>query len=77
MTESESDRHGGEAQHQSGEFLGELDGLKIRGVLDGPVLEIHGEDGMAAVEITSERFVDGLTEAAAEVQTIIGQEAEA
>lgn len=64
----------GTAEHTSGEFLGEMEGLKIRGVLDGPVLEVHGDEGMAAVEITSESFVDGLTEAAAQVQTILDRQ---
>lgn len=61
--------------HESGEFLGEFEGLKIRGVLKdsgNPVLEIHGEDGMAAVEANKES-VEGFTEAAAEIQSAIDE----
>lgn len=60
-------------EHQSGPFLGMFEGLVIRGVIEDsghPVLEIHGDDKMAAVECT-EKAVDGLTEAAAEIQTAI------
>jgi hypothetical protein len=67
----ESDGHSaGGTEHTSGEYLGEFQGLVIRGTLEGtgrPVLEIHGEDGMAAVEAT-EKSVEGFTEASAEIQ---------
>jgi len=61
---------GDDLEHTSGEYLGEFDGLVLRGTLDDtgrPVLEVHGEDGMAAFEATEEA-VEGLTEAAAEIQ---------
>lgn len=70
---SETDECGSGTEHTSGEYLGKFQGLKIRGVLDDtgrPVLEIHGEDGMAAVE-ASEEAVEGFTEAAAEIQTAL------
>jgi len=62
--------------HRSGEWLGSLDGLKVRDPgpdAHGPVVELHGEEGMAAVEIASERFVDELSIAAAEVQMSIDE----
>jgi len=42
------------AKHRQGEFLGTFDGLVVRGTTeDGfPVIEIHGEDGMAAFRAT-------------------------
>lgn len=57
----------------SGPYLGEFEGLKIGGILGGqPVLEIYGENGMAAVQMV-EAAVDGLTEASAEIQMIFDQ----
>ncbi|MFC5277861.1 hypothetical protein ACFPM1_03635 [Halorubrum rubrum] len=56
---------------RSGEWLGELEGIGIRDPgpdADGPIVEFHGSESMAAVEVTSEEFVDKLSEAAAEVQ---------
>ena len=62
--------------HRSGEWLGSIEGLKVRDPgpdADGPIVDIHGEEGMAAVEIASERFVDELSIAAAEVQMSIDE----
>ncbi|SDJ32239.1 hypothetical protein SAMN05216226_102126 [Halovenus aranensis] len=62
--------------HRSGEFLGELNGLVVRGPCEEtglPVLEIHGEDGMAAVECP-ETAVGGLTETAAEIRLAVDQQ---
>jgi hypothetical protein len=62
-------------EHTSGEYLGEFDGLALRSTLDDtgrPLLEVHGEDGMAAFEATEEA-VDALTEAAAEIQLTFDQ----
>lgn len=59
------------ATHRSGEWLGTVEWLVVRDPgpdADGPIVEIHGDAGMAAVEIDSERFVDELSHAAAEVQ---------
>jgi hypothetical protein len=49
-----------------------MNGMTVREAgpdADGPILEIHGDEGMAAVEIDDEAFVDGLTHAAAELKT--------
>jgi len=63
-----TDKDNGEDElHRAGKYLGEIIGIRVRGGQDLTALEIHGEDGMAAVEIADEEFVDGLTEAAAEV----------
>lgn len=62
-----------ERKHTSGKWLGELEGLRIEFVGDGPILEIHGDQAMASVEILEERFVDGLTEAAAEIQLTLDE----
>jgi len=65
---------GDDSEQASGEWLGSVKeiGVRLPGPdADGPLLEIHGENGMAVVEIEDEEFVDGLTHAAAEVQTVL------
>jgi len=59
---------GGEEQ-RSGMFLGTALGMRVREPgedADHPLLEIYGDEGMAAVEMPSE-FTDGLSHAAAEL----------
>jgi len=61
----------GKTQHRSGNWLGELDGIRVRspGVdANGPIIELHGNEDMAAVEVTTEQFVDEFSKMAAEVQ---------
>ena len=64
-----------ENEHRSGEWVGQVRGMRVRepGDLDGPVLEIHGEEGMAAMVFNDEAFVEGLTHAAAEVQMVFDE----
>ena len=72
---SENDKLDGGVEHKSGTFLGEFRGLRIPGNLEDsgqPVLEIHGEENMAAVEMT-EKAVEGLTEAAAEIRMALDE----
>jgi len=72
----EDARHSREIEHRTGNWLGQLEGLKVREPgpdADGPIVEFHGEGGMAATEITSERFVDKLSEMAAEVQMVLDE----
>ena len=74
MTENNNATVNGEIEHRTGNWLGQLEGLKVREQgpdADGPIVEFHGEDGMAATEITSERFVNKLSEMAAEVQMVL------
>lgn len=56
-----------------GEWVGPVRGLSLREPgpdADGPILEIHGEDGMAAMEFDDEEFVEALTHLAAEIQMV-------
>ena len=67
-----------ESQHRSGTWLGDVEGLRIREPgpdADGPLLEILGEEGMAATQFSKEEWVQGLTEASAEIQTWFDEEA--
>jgi hypothetical protein len=60
--------------NQSGEWIGCVRGLRLRDPgpdADGAILEIHGEDGLAAMEFDDEAFVDGLTHTAAELKTAL------
>lgn len=61
-------------QGLSGEWIGELQGLTVRrpGDLGLPVLELHGEDGLAATAVSRE-FVDGLTQASAELNMVLDE----
>jgi hypothetical protein len=75
-TPPEPDRDGtsGSGTNQSGEWIGCVRGLRLRDPgpdADGPILEIHGEDGLAAMEFDDEAFVDGLTHTAAELKTAL------
>ena len=66
-----SSDHG--VDRDGGEWVGSVDGLSLRepgSDADGPILEIHGEDGMAAAEFDDEQFVEGLTHLAAEIQLV-------
>jgi len=68
---------GGEELQRSGEWLGELEGIGVRDPgpdADGPIVEFHGSEGMAATEVASEEFVDKLSEAAAEVQLALDEQ---
>jgi hypothetical protein len=75
MTDNSADDQGEQrTPHESGKWLGEFEGLMLRTPVDGeehnPVLEIHGEEAMAAVEV-GEQSVDGFTEAAAEISVAL------
>lgn len=72
MSEDDIER---EDEHRSGTWVGQVRGMRIRepGDLDGPVLEIHGEEGMAAMVFDDESFVKGLTHAAAEMQMVFDE----
>ncbi|GAA0507832.1 hypothetical protein SAMN04488066_101362 [Halorubrum aquaticum] len=62
---------------RSGEWIGELEGIGIRDPgpdADGPIMEFHGSESMAAVEVTTEEFVDKLSEAAVEVQLALDEQ---
>lgn len=55
---------------RSGHWIGALRGATVREPgpdADGPILQLHGEEGMVATEVDDEAFVDGLTHAAAEL----------
>lgn len=68
---AEQESAGDTRGEQSGAWLGSMTGLTVRDPgpdADGPVLEIHGDGGFAAVEIDNDAYVDGLSHAAAEVQ---------
>jgi len=74
MSDSNHATGGREGQHRSGNWLGQLEGLSLREPgpdADGAIVEFHGSDDMAAVEIPSERFVDKFSELAAEVQLVL------
>jgi hypothetical protein len=61
-------------QHRSGDWLGQLEGISVREPgpdADGAIVELHGSEDMAAAEIENERFVDKLSDLAAEVQLIL------
>ncbi|WP_227356877.1 hypothetical protein [Haladaptatus salinisoli] len=64
--------HGVDLGRQCVVCEGEFDGFVLRYPAEGGdlVLEIHGHDGMTAVEIGKEG-VDGLTEAAAELNMAV------
>jgi hypothetical protein len=56
-----------------GEWLGSLEGLTVRpsGVdADGPILQLNGSDGMAAIEVDTPRSIHGLEMAAAELRSV-------
>lgn len=55
---------------EKGYWVGEMEGMKVREGgpdVDGPVLEIHGEEGMAAVVVSDVDFVSEFAAVAAEV----------
>lgn len=56
------------AENTVGEWLGMFEGSRVRDASEdvAPVIELHGEDGIAAIE-ANEHIVRGLTEAAAEL----------
>jgi len=63
-----------EAEHRSGEWIGTLDGIVVREPAtdaDGAIVELHGEDSIAATEIASDELVDELSHMAAEVQLVL------
>lgn len=54
----------------NGAWLGDLDGITVREPgpdADGPILELHGTENMAAVCITDDDFIDQLTRSAVEL----------
>jgi len=60
-------------------WLGSVRGLDVREPgpdADGPLLEVHGAEGSAAVEFDDGVFVDGLTHVAGELETTLGEIAE-
>jgi hypothetical protein len=62
---------------ESGTWIGELRGATVREPgpdAEGPILELHGEEGMAAVEVTDEAFVNALTHATAEMKMVMEDE---
>lgn len=64
------------SEQQSGAWIGEVNSAMVREPgpdADGPVLEINGEEGLVAMEIPDEAFVDALTHAAAEIQTVLDE----
>lgn len=61
-------------EQKSGHWIGTLSGATVREPgpdADGPILELHGDDGMVATEVSDEAFVDGLTHAAAELGMVL------
>jgi hypothetical protein len=71
-----AEERAGDAQ-LTGVWIGPVRGVTIREPgpdADGPVLEIRGEEGMAAMEFDDEAFVDGLTEMVAEMQMVFDQQ---
>ena len=63
-----------DAEHRSGEWLGRLEGITVREPAtdaDGAIVELHGEESMAATEIVSDELVDELSHMAAEVQLVL------
>jgi hypothetical protein len=60
----------GKTPYNMGEWLGELQGIKLKEAAkdaDSPILELHGDKLMAAGE-APEEFVEALTTLAAELQ---------
>lgn len=63
-------------EHNSGEWVGPVRGMRVRepGEVDGPILEIHGEEGMAAMVFDDPPFVEGLNHATAEMNLLLEAE---
>ena len=71
-----SETPSGEVEHHCGNWLGQLEGLKVREPAtdaDGAIVEFHGGENMAATEIASEELVDELSHMAAEVQLVLDE----
>lgn len=61
-----SDQENKRTEQTSGSWVGKLRGMSVRDPgpdADGPILELHGEQGMAAVEIADESIVDNVPDA--------------
>lgn len=72
-----TEQDGGETQQESGFWLGEVEGIGLRQPgkdAEGPIFEVHGEEGMVAMEIADESLVEGLNKASAEMQLIFDEQ---
>jgi ribosomal protein L35AE/L33A len=75
--EPDTDRYDADDRHRSGGWLGSFAGMEIREPgedADGAVVEIHGDEGMVAVEIDDPEVPDKLSEAAAEIGLILSEQ---
>lgn len=61
-------------EHTSGAWLGMFEGIRVRNASEdcAPVIELHGENGMAAIE-ANKHIIQGLTEAAAELNMALDE----
>ena len=60
-----------------GRWLGEIKGIQVREPAkdaDGPILEIYGEEAMAAVEVGDIEDVEGLEMSMEEIRAVLEDE---
>lgn len=65
-----------DTENQSGSWIGKVRGIRVREPgpdADGPILEMIGEEGVAAMEFDDESFIDGLSHTAAELQMVFDE----
>lgn len=69
MTEDHEDRL--KDPDEEVRWLGELEGMTVRGSDGGPVLFLHGSERSCSVEVLDGKFADGLARAGVEIEALL------